>query len=173
MIRRGRTLVVPAAKRAQRQIIAGLTNEDTDSDSSDLDQRCPVSGDAAWARCWRLAPQMEDMAAGHETGPGESGSTQSCASMLDPRGSEGCAEADCVGGGEEVQAAAGVGGLSRAGSEEEKNAGDSVDMALHELPIRCSADPLPACAARIREAELGIKSAAWSLHAVISKLRPA
>ena len=89
------------------QITSGLTDEDTDSDSSDLDQRCPVSGDAAWARCWRLAPQMEDMAAGHETGPGESGSTQSCASMLDPRGSEGCAAADCVGGGEEVQAAAG------------------------------------------------------------------
>ena len=127
------------------QTTAWRTGENRDdSDSGDLDQRRPLSGEAAWARCWRLAPQMAGLAACPPSRAGAQGG-----STLDPTsgGSEGCAAAGrhgVRGWDEEAEAEAEIGGLGKAWWEEAKNAGDSVDMALLQFYARCPADPLPA-----------------------------
>jgi hypothetical protein len=140
------------------QFNAGLTDEDTSSSDSDPGQSFPLSGAAAWERCSRLAPQMADWAAGRGTGPDGSVTAQSRSQSsshggwapLDAGGSDGFAgiDSDQVRAGDEDEAAAGTGGMGGAIPEEAKNAGDSVDMALHELQIRWVADQQSPCRAR-------------------------
>ena len=136
----------PSGLGPGNQATAWLTDEDSDSGSSDSDQLCQLSGEAAWARCWRLAPQMAGWAAGPLTGAGGSDTTPS-ASALDPGGSEGCAAVDRVGGGKD-EAKAGIRGPERELSQKAENAGDCVDMALHEFHVRCATEPPFPCAAR-------------------------
>jgi hypothetical protein len=121
------------------QFAAGFTDEDTSS--SDSDQHIPVmNGAAAWARCWRLAPQGAEWAAGH--GAGSGGADTDCSALTrtfnDSDMSKGGSAVDRARGGEVDEAVVGITRRGGTGSVRAKNAGDCVDMALHELPIRCA-----------------------------------
>ena len=118
------------------QTAAWLTDDDSDSSASD--QLCPLSGEAAWARCWRLAPQMAEWAAVPWSVADGSGTTRSVSTLEAGGAAEGCAGADRVSGSVEDEAEAGIEVLGRT-EEEAKNAGDSVDMALRELSARFAA----------------------------------
>jgi hypothetical protein len=106
----------------------------------------------AWARCWRLAPQGADWAAGRWAGAAGGADTERSASTRtfewESEGSESrpesAADSDHAAGGEGDGAAAEIGGPTGAGSERARagNAGDAVDMALLELPLKCVADPI-------------------------------
>jgi hypothetical protein len=137
----GACLTLPSSpqSRGLSPSSSGTTSAFTDEDtsSSDSDQHTPfLNGAEAWARCWRLAPQGAEWGAGH----------LACvsASTLDSEMSEEGAAVDRARGGEADGAAAGIIGMGEAGSEsvQAKNAGDGVDIVLHELPIRYAADRL-------------------------------
>ena len=132
----------------------GHTDSDEETSGSDSAPPTPSgwSGAAAWARCWRLAPQGADWAAGRGAGAAGGADTERSASTRTfewEAGGSGsrpgsAADSDRAAGGEGDGAGAETGGPTGAGSERARagNAGDAVDMALLELSVRCVAEPL-------------------------------
>jgi hypothetical protein len=116
-------------------ITTGLTDEDTCS--SDSYELTPLSGAEAWGRCRRLAPQGSYWAAGFGAEAGAAG----------PEG-RADVDRDRGWGGDEAAAGTGVLGEAKSESERARNAGDSVDMALYELSMRCAANQPPGWLAR-------------------------